>query len=69
MSLKYLASKLVVEELSEEEILKSCVYKSGKSIDDVRQAVKKAKKNALGIVDLEKDLIGQNLSKVLKPKQ
>jgi len=68
MSLKYLASKLVVQELSEEELLKAYEYKKGKSLDDVRLAVKKAKKNALGLQDLEMDLISQNLSKVLKPK-
>lgn len=68
MSLKHLASRLITTELSEEEILKSYEFKSGKSMDDLRSALKKAKKNSLGMGDVELELIGQNLSKVLKSR-
>lgn len=65
MSLKDLATMLILKGVPESEILKVYEYRKGKSSDDLKSAVKRGLKNGLGKIEYEIDAVEANIGKVL----
>ncbi len=65
MSLKDLATMLIMKGVEESDILKKYDYLPGKSRLDINDAVKRGLKNGMGKIEFEIDAVEANLKKVL----